>query len=247
MAVLDCYGNPMGVPVTIPLALDGLEASHRDGLIRAAISQVLAIAAAHHAGAVVIEDLDFLAARVEGREQAGRRPSRGKRGRTFRRHVSGLPTAKLRDRLTQMAYNAGVAVIAVDPAYTSKWGAQHWLDLLEAQHRQHSLTGHHAASVAIGRRGLGQRLRRRATSARTPPVDGERATASASEGGAAEPATSRELEPRNGTRRPSDDRTRRSRSDGCKTTMPISAAEVSQEAQDRSGSPVEQDSLLLRV
>ncbi len=51
----------------------------------------------------------------------------------------------------------------------------------------------------------------------------------------------------NGTRRPLDDRTRRSGSDGTKTTMPISAAEASQEAQDRSGPPVEQDSLLLSV
>ncbi len=255
VVVLDCCGNSIGTPTTIPLAVDGLEASHRDGLIRDATSQVLAIGAANHAGAVVVENLDFAAARVEGREQVGYRPSRGKRGKKFRRHISGLPTAKLRDRLTQMAYNAGVAVIAVDPAYTSKWGAQHWLVPLRAQYPQQSLTGHHAASVAIGRRGLRQRLRRRGTSARTPPVDGERATASASEGGPIpvmpagldEPALSRQTKPRRGTRRPSDDRTRRSRSDGSKTTMPISAAEVSQETQDRSGSPVEQDSLLLSV
>ena len=42
----------------------------------------------------------------------------------------------------------------VDPAYTSKWGAQHWLDPLKAQYPQQSLTGHHAAAVAIGRSGL---------------------------------------------------------------------------------------------
>ena len=146
-------------------------------------------------------------------------------------------------------------VVAVDPAYTSKWGVQHWLCHLRGQYPQHALTGHHAASVAIGRRGLGQRLRRRGTSARTSPVDGERATASASEGGPilampaalAEPATSRELEPRNGTRRPSDDRTRRSSSGGSKTTMPISSAEASQETQDRSGPPAGQDSLLCSV
>lgn len=33
VAVLDCYGNPLGAPTTIPLVLNGLEASHRDGLI----------------------------------------------------------------------------------------------------------------------------------------------------------------------------------------------------------------------
>ena len=51
-------------------------------------------------GAVVIENLDFVAARVEGCEQVANRPSRAKRGRNFRRHISGLPTAKLRGRLT---------------------------------------------------------------------------------------------------------------------------------------------------
>ena len=252
VAVLDCYGNPLGTPLTIPLVLDGLEAPTRDARIRDAISQVLAIAVAHHGGAVVIEDLDFAAARSEGREHLGNRPWRGRRGKGARRHTSGLPTAKLRDRLAQMSHNAGVAVIAVDPAYTSKWGAQHWLAPLRMQHRQHSLTGHHAASVAIGRRGLEQRLRRCGTNARTPPVDGERATVSASDGGPmpvqvaglAEPAPSRETEPREGTRRPPGDRTRRSSSGGSKTTMPNSGR-APQEAQDRSGPPAGQGSLLL--
>jgi len=125
LAVLDCYGNPIGAPTTIPLVLDGLAAPVRDARIRHAISQILATATAHHAGAVVIENLDFVAQRVEGRDHTGNRPSRPERGKSFRRHITGLPTAKLRDRLTQMAYNTGVAVIAVDPAYTSTWGAQH--------------------------------------------------------------------------------------------------------------------------
>ncbi|MHB1534365.1 MAG: hypothetical protein ACYC1D_07110 [Acidimicrobiales bacterium] len=29
-----------------------------------------------------------------------------------------------------MRANRGLAVIAVDPAYTSRWGAEHWLDAL---------------------------------------------------------------------------------------------------------------------
>jgi len=90
-----------------------------------AISCVLALARTHGAGAVVIEDLDFVAWREEGRERSGRRPSRGKRAKGFRRLVAGLPTGKFRDRLVQMAANNGVAVIAVDPAYTSRWGAEH--------------------------------------------------------------------------------------------------------------------------
>lgn len=42
------------------------------------------------------------------------------------RLISGMPTGRLRARLTSMADQTGVTVIAVDPAYTSKWAAQHW-------------------------------------------------------------------------------------------------------------------------
>ncbi|HUH69127.1 MAG TPA: hypothetical protein VLZ05_09745 [Mycobacterium sp.] len=49
--------------------------------------------------------------------------------------LGGIPTAQLRDRLTQMAANAGIAVIAVDPACTSRWGAQHWLAHLKRHHQ----------------------------------------------------------------------------------------------------------------
>ena len=48
-------------------------------------------------------------------------------------------------RLISMASEHGVSVIAVDPAYTSKWGAQHWHKPLAAHYPQ--TTGHHAASV----------------------------------------------------------------------------------------------------
>jgi hypothetical protein len=108
----------------------------------------------------VIEDLDFAQARAEGREQSGNRPSRGRRGRAFRRAVSGIPTARFRDRLVQMTHNAGLTVVAVDPAYTSRWGTEHWLAPLRAHHPQAS--GHHAAAVVIGRRALGHRARRKA-------------------------------------------------------------------------------------
>ncbi len=256
LCVLDCYGNPLGTPITIPLVLDGLSTTTRDARVRDVISQVLGLADAHHAGAVVIENLDFKAQRTEGREHSGNRPSRGKRGKTFRRHIFGLPTAKLRDRLTQMAYNHKVAVIAVDPAYTSLWGSQHWLAPLKAQHPEASLSGHLAASVAVGRRGLGQRIRRRGTSARTSPEDGERATASASNGwpiptagtadALAERVTHREPLPREGVRQPPTVCTRHTPDGGSKTTVPT-GSEGDQVAQDRSGPPTGQDSVLLSV
>ena len=153
-------GNPAGPPVTVPLPLDGLPASQRDGRIRAAITALMGIASEHGAQAIAVENLDFADARQQGREHAGNRPARGKRGRRFRALAAGIPTARFRDRLVQMAFNAGLHVIAVDPAYTSRWGAEHWLAPLQDQDQV--ATRHHAAAVVIGRRAHGHGARRRA-------------------------------------------------------------------------------------
>ena len=171
-AVIGADGNVLGVPATIGLHLTRLPSATRDGHLRAAISTLIAIAKARGARAIVIEDLDFAAARAEGRERAGNRPSRGRRGRDFRRAIAGIPTAKFRDRLVQMAANTGLSVIVIDPAYTSRWGAEHWLRPLRKHHPK--ATGHHAAALVIGRRGLGHRARRRATGTRTAPEEAAR-------------------------------------------------------------------------
>ena len=145
MAVLDPDGNQIGLPRTIGLPLAGLPATPRDGHLRAAISHILHTAREHHAAAVVIENLDLGDARRQGGERTGNRPSKGRRGRAFRHQLTGIPTARFRDRLTHVACNAGLAVIAVDPAYTSRWAAQHWLTPMRQHHPR--LTGHHAGSV----------------------------------------------------------------------------------------------------
>ncbi|MFE9939507.1 IS200/IS605 family accessory protein TnpB-related protein, partial [Streptomyces hirsutus] len=77
----------------------------------------------------------------------------------FRRLVSGLPTGRLRARLVSMADATGLAIVAVDPAYTSRWGAQHWQKPLTSKNRK--ITRHDAASIAIGRRAQGYSARRR--------------------------------------------------------------------------------------
>jgi hypothetical protein len=176
--VINPDGNPVGRPITVSLDLSGLPASTRDGRLRAAISQLLGIATGHGCQAIIIENLEFGQARAEGRERAERRPSRGQRGRAFRRLIAGIPTRRFRDRLTQMASNRGVAVVAVDPAYTSTWAAQHWLAPLNHHFSPTAISGHHAAAVVIGRRGLGQRARRTARRDRTRPEDRERRAAS---------------------------------------------------------------------
>ncbi|HEY3036317.1 MAG TPA: transposase, partial [Streptosporangiaceae bacterium] len=171
--VVDRSGNPVGAPCTVPLDLAGQAASVRDGRLRSAISELLRLAKRHGGQAVVVEDVDFADARDQGRERSGRRPQRGGRGRAFRRQVAAIPTGRFRHRLVEMATNTGLTVVAVDPAYTSRWGAQHWLRTLQQQFPP-DVTGHHAAAVIIGRRGLGQRARRRERCDPTPPEDGER-------------------------------------------------------------------------
>jgi hypothetical protein len=226
-------GNPAGPPVTIGLQLAGLPASQRDGRLRAAITVLLRIAREHGCAAIAVEDLSFADARDQGRERIGGRPSRGKRGRDYRRMVAGIPTGKFRDRLTQMAANAGLAVIAVDPAYTSRWGAEHWLAPLREQDTV--TTGHHAAAVVIGRRAHGHTARRR-----EGVTSGGQRTARrrAAPTAPAAPGADRNGRPRKAQRQPPRWR---------KTATAHRARPPDQATHDRSGPPAEQHSLPLSV
>jgi IS605 OrfB family transposase len=232
-AVIAADGNVLGAPATIPLSLAGLPSATRDGHLRAAITALIAAATARGARAIVIEDLNFAAARTEGRERAGNRPSRGRRGRDFRRAVAGIPTGKFRDRLVQMAANAGLSVIVIDPAYTSRWGAEHWLRPLREHHSE--ATGHHAAALVIGRRGLGHRARRRATGTRTAPEDAARPAQARPRTTPAHRTAPRKPAAPPGPRQPP----------GIKTGQPHRTPAGNQVAQDRSGPPPRQDHVLL--
>ena len=235
--VVDPSGNPVGRPVTISLELAGLPATTRKGHLCQAISDLLATAKANGCRTIVIEDLDFAEAREMGRERAGNRPSRGKGGKRFRRLVAGIPTAKFRNLLVQMAANAGIIIVAVDPAYTSKWGAEHWLRTLRAISPDAS--GHHAAALVIGRRGLGQRARRRTRCDSTPAEHGEeRATRPVVRPkGAGEPALlSKQRMRETGTREARGQPQTR-----CKTRRAERSFPVDQVAQDRSGPPTRWD------
>jgi biotin carboxylase len=127
-----------------------------------------------------------------------------------------------------MATNNGVAVIAVDPAYTSRWGAEHWLDALEQISPEAS--GHHAAALVIGRRGLGHRARRRERCDSTRAVHREKRAADSVVSGDRRPHT--EPEDREAGGQP------RSR----QRTLPGERAPSGDEAtEDRSWSPAGQD------
>ncbi|MGW5694921.1 hypothetical protein ACWEWX_29425 [Streptomyces asiaticus] len=153
--VLDPHGNPIGEPHTLPLKPTG-PTTTRDGHLRAAITRLIARAHEHDCAAIVIENLGFADARTTGRETMGR----GRRGKAFRRTVAQIPTARFRERLRSMACHQGLAIIAIDPAYTSIRGERHWKSPLQQQTKT-PVTRHHSAAVAIGRRGLGHRIRRR--------------------------------------------------------------------------------------
>ena len=144
---VDTSGNPVGRPVRVPLDLAAAPATVRDGRLRAAISAVLERAKATGATAIAIEDLDFADAKT--REKFGRR-------KAFRHLIAGFPTAQFRDRVVAMARTQGLAVIAVDPRYTSRYGGASWQRNLTTPTQL--ATRHEGAAVAIGRRALGHGL-----------------------------------------------------------------------------------------
>ncbi|MFE7753412.1 IS200/IS605 family accessory protein TnpB-related protein, partial [Streptomyces sp. NPDC057428] len=146
---LDAHGNPIGDPHRFHYDLSG-PANHRDAQIRHAITQVLHWAKSCGVAAIAIEDLDFTAEKT--REKHGRK-------KRFRQLISGIPTGKLKARLISMAAEMDLSIVAVDPAYTSMWGDQHWRKPLTAPRRK--MSRHDAAGIAIGRRALGHPIRRR--------------------------------------------------------------------------------------
>lgn len=156
---LDPHGNPCGEPRRFPYDLAGT-AQHRDAQVRHALTRIPHWARSCGVKAIAVEDLDFQTEKT--REKHGRR-------RRFRQLISGMPTGRLRARLASMADATGIAIIAVDPAYTSKWGAQHWQKPMGGPHRKTSR--HDAASIAIGRRAQGHPIRRRTTPPRAHQSD----------------------------------------------------------------------------
>ncbi|MET8272943.1 IS200/IS605 family accessory protein TnpB-related protein [Streptomyces sp. NPDC005096] len=157
---LDTHGNPVGNPHQFTYDLTG-SADHRDAQMRHALSQLLRWATRTGVAAIAVEDLDFSNAKT--REKFGRK-------KRFRHLIHGIPTAKVKARLVNMAAEHGLTLIAVDAAYTTKWGAEHWKTPLTNSRR--AMTRHDAAGIAIGRRALGHPIRRRTKPPRHHQSDG---------------------------------------------------------------------------
>lgn len=213
---LDGHGNPVGAPVRIDIDLTGTT-SRRDAQVRHAITQLLHYTRRHGITAIAVEDLNFADARTTGRETMGR----GARGKRFRRTVSGIPTAVFRNRLAAMAAHAGIELLAVNPAYSSIWGGQHW------QRPYVNVTRHQGAATVIGRRAQGLPARRR--KGVTPQRPEDRPVRATNQTGPHSPAaTGSRHEP--GTRGPTSRRphSTRTRQPGRATVTPAQLANNNQ-------------------
>jgi hypothetical protein len=157
---LDEHGNPVGKPARIDVDLSGTSA-RRDAQVRHAITGLIRYARRYGVGTIAVEDLDFADARAVGRETMGR----GRRGKRFRNTVAGISTAVFRNRLSAQTAAAGIGLLAVNPAYSSAWGEQHW------RKPYRNVTRHQAAATVIGRRAQGHKARRRKGVTRTRPED----------------------------------------------------------------------------
>jgi IS605 OrfB family transposase len=157
---LDAYGNPAGPPERIDFDLTG-SSRRRDAQVRHAVTRLIRYALRHGTGTIAVEDLNFADARHTGRETMGR----GQRGKRFRSTVAEIPTAVFRGRLAAQTHRHGIRLYAVNPAYTSAWGDQHWRKPYQ------NVTRHEAAATVIGRRAQGHKARRREGVTRTRPAD----------------------------------------------------------------------------
>jgi hypothetical protein len=157
---LDAHGNPVGVSARIDVDLSA-RSTRRDAQVRHAITRLIHYTQRHGIDTIAVEDLDFADTRSTGRETLGR----GRRGKRFRRTVAGIPTAVFRHRLAAQTSRHGLGLYAVNPAYTSAWGEQHWRKPYQ------NVTRHQAAATVIGRRAQGFTARRRKGVTRTRPED----------------------------------------------------------------------------
>ncbi len=144
VAEVDRFGNPLGVR-SLPVTLQG----RRSAQVKAALGDAVAdvVSQAQAAGKpIVVERLDFREKKARLREASDRQA----------RMLSAFAYRQFHQLLRSRAAREGVAVLTVNPAYTSVIGFAKFGS-------GYGLSAHGAAAVAIARRGLGfgERLRSR--------------------------------------------------------------------------------------
>ena len=135
-AFLDACGNPKG-RLSIPMATQHRRSDQVEAVIGDATARLVTLAK-RRGVPIVIEDLDFEAKKARLREESSPRMSR---------MLSAFVFNGFRSMLERRAARECVAVIAVNPAYTSLQGRARFM-------ARYGLSVHHAAAVVIGRRAM---------------------------------------------------------------------------------------------
>ena len=154
--VLDQHGNPVSRPIVYQIPQQGTSKQRQSRVcetLHRLCREHLLHADINH---VAIEHLDFADIAAQGRNRPARR---GAAGRGTRRKTLGIPTAKFTYHAAAIFNSYNIGVVAVDPAYTTRWGARIWQPALDSSRKQ-SGTRRSASSVVIGRRSQGHGPRR---------------------------------------------------------------------------------------
>jgi len=136
LALSDRFGNLIAAE-RVPMVTYGCTSEQAAAKIGDAAKRAVAVAAS--AGVpLVIERLDFARKKAAMREQGAR----------YARMLSALSSARIEQTLCARAHDAAVAVLFVNPAYTSVIGRQKFS-------RRYGISGHLSAALAIARRARG--------------------------------------------------------------------------------------------
>jgi len=136
---VDRFGNPLREE-SLPLPMynrstDQITASIGD------VVKTIANKALHSGKPIVIEKLDF----------SKKKATLGEESRNYSRMLSGFAYSKFKEMLKARASKFGVAVIEVNPAFTSLIGQIKFM-------KRYGLSSHGSAACVIARRGLGIRI-----------------------------------------------------------------------------------------
>jgi len=137
----DRFGNPVEY-FPVPCITYGKSAEQRNAAIGDAVKSVMAFAVRTRKP-LVMEKLDFQKKKSALEEGSPR----------YARVLSSLAYTRVQTFLRARAFDAGIAVYEVDPAYTSVIGRYKFSG-------RYGMSAHHAAALVIGRRssGLGESL-----------------------------------------------------------------------------------------
>ena len=132
----DRYGNPIEY-FSVPCNTYGKTTGQRKAIIGEAVKQTIAFAISRKKP-IIIEKLDF----------QKKKSALEKQNRKFARMLSSLAYTQIQTTIRARAFDAGIEVYEVNPAYTSVIGQYKFKD-------RYGMSAHNAAALVIGRRSLG--------------------------------------------------------------------------------------------